>query len=116
MRLVDRRITRTLFNAAIIAALAVVSFDAALAQGSRSANTQYAPSIPAGMEGSGGPGGAGGGAAVAGSRVAAVPEVMPARRTSSYAQHVRTTQPPPMDPSRKVYEVDCTKPFNPLGK
>jgi hypothetical protein len=106
-------VNRTL-KVIVMAALTMASLDAAVAQSSRSTNAQYAPSIPAGMEGAGGPGGAGGG--VAGARVAAAPEVVPASRSSPYARHVRTTQPPPLDPSRKVYEVDCTKPFDPRGK
>jgi hypothetical protein len=66
-----------------------------------------------GMEGAGGSGGAGGGAAVPRGPVR---EGAYGNRNSPYAQHVRTTTPPPMDPSRRIYEVDCTQPFDSLGK
>jgi len=37
-------------------------------------------------------------------------------RDTSYSRRMRTSTPPPLDPSRRIYEVDCTRPFNALGK
>ncbi len=77
------------------------------------ASAQTVQRVPSGLEGTGGSGGTGGG--VAGARGTA-PEVARSNRNSPYVAHVRTTTPPPMDPSRRIVEVDCTRPFNFEGR
>ena len=67
--------------------------------------------VPAAMVGAGGLGGSGGGAegaAVSRDGVAFV------NTTSPYTNHVRSSAPPPMDPSRAINNVDCTRPFDPF--
>ena len=70
--------------------------------------------VSQGMAGAGGSGGSGGGAD--GRGVAAVGDPGYVNRNPSYVTHVRSSTPPPLDPSRTIYEVDCTKPFMALGK
>ena len=65
------------------------------------------------LAGAGGAGGAGGGAP---GRVNGPREIGVRNIVTPYATHVRSSSPPPMDPTRRVYEVDCTKPFDSLGK
>lgn len=62
--------------------------------------------VPQSMVGAGGRGGSGGGAEA---RAVVV-------RNPSYVTRVRSSTPPPLDPARTIFEVDCTKPFQPLGK
>lgn len=108
-----------ILNKSLVAALVVGAFGALVTQsGFAQSGASYEPRtpqqrVPSPMEGAGGSGGAGGGATGArspGQGVAFVPKNAP------YVTHVRTSTPPPMDPSRLVYEVDCTKPFDALGK
>jgi hypothetical protein len=83
------------------------------------AQSPYRPApapVPPGLVGAGGIGGAGGGATAKPARVAVVGDVDYVNRNPSYVTHTRTSEPPPMDPSRLIYEVDCTKPFYPLEK
>jgi hypothetical protein len=70
--------------------------------------------VPSGMEGAGGVGGAGGGAVRPEGVVVSQAGVV--NRNSPYVSHVRSSTPPPMDPSRRIYEVDCTRPFDSVGK
>jgi hypothetical protein len=82
---------------------------AAFAQG------MYQP-VPQGLVGAGGTGGAGGGATGVERRVVVIGETDYVNRNPSYTTHVRSSAPPPMDPSRLVYEADCTKGFDTRGK
>ncbi len=59
--------------------------------------------------GAGGRGGSGGG-------VDSSSGVKAVNRNAPYVTHVRSSTPPPLDPTRRVYEVDCTRPFDALGK
>ena len=68
----------------------------------------------AGAGGAGGTGGVGGG--VAGTTRVVAGGADPVNRDPSSMTRVRTSQPPALDPSRRIYEVDCTKPFDALGK
>lgn len=98
-----------------VGAINTFFFQSAFAQSApRYVATPTEPRVRLGMEGAGGIGGTGGSAE--GSRVAPVPEPAFVNRTSPFTTHVRSTQPPPLDPSRTIYEVDCTKFFNPLGQ
>lgn len=63
--------------------------------------------------GAGARGGAGGGG---GSLRADQAGVSCGSGDSSYSDRRRTGTPPPLDPSRKVYTVDCTLPFDALAK
>ena len=67
-----------------------------------------------GLAGAGGTGGVGGG--VAGTTRVVAGGADPVNRDPSSRTRVRTSQPPALDPSRRIYEVDCTKPFDALGK
>ena len=67
--------------------------------------------VPPAMVGAGGRGGSGGnpdGVAVSRDGVALV------NTNSPYTTHVRSSAPPPMDPSRLINQVDCTRPFDPF--
>mgnify|MGYP001794848562 CR=1 FL=1 len=66
------------------------------------------------MGGAGGRGGAGGG--VEGRTATEARDVDYVNRNPSYVTRVRSSTPPPLDPARTIFEVDCTKPFQPLGK
>lgn len=64
--------------------------------------------------GAGAAGGAGGGGGMTPSDQAGA---YCGSRNPSDSDRPRTTStPPPLDPSRKVYAVDCTRPFDALGK
>ena len=66
--------------------------------------------VPAAMIGSGGRGGSGGGG-----EGSAVSRRDSAYNTNSpYASHVRSSTPPPLDPTRVINRVDCTRPFDPF--
>lgn len=66
--------------------------------------------VPAAMIGAGGRGGSGGGEESAvGSR-----DGVAYNTNSRYASHVRSSAPPPMDPTRVINRVDCTRPFDPF--
>lgn len=94
----------------LLAAVAMALFaPAALAQNiDRPAST-----VPAGMEGAGGLGGAGGGGPGRASPVVAVREV---DRNSACAIRARLSQDPALDPTRRVIAIDCTKPFDFMGR
>ena len=79
------------------------------------AQPTYVPSqrraeVPAAMIGAGGRGGSGGSAESA----------APSRgdfaynSESRFTSHVRSSAPPPMDPTRVINRVDCTRPFDPF--
>lgn len=74
--------------------------------------TQYDRRVDSLQPGAGAPGGAGGGGGT-----------MPADRAGASCGNPSTSDierpragTPPLDPSRKVYAVDCTRPFDALGK
>jgi hypothetical protein len=96
-------------------AIAVALF-APVALGQSAYRAGPAAPVPPGLVGAGGIGGAGGGATGRTTAVVVVGEVDYVNRNPSYVTHTRSSEPPPMDPSRLVYEVDCTKAFFPLGK
>lgn len=80
------------------------------------AQPTYAPSqprveVPAAMVGAGGRGGSGGGAEGTAATRGGVAFV---NTTSPFTNHVRSSAPPPMDPSRAINNVDCTRPFDPF--
>ena len=79
-----------------------------------SAQAVYGPpgNPPFVMQGAGGAGGAGGGAT--GVAVAARAPCVIGGTPLDY--RTRGANPPPLDPSRKVYQVNCTQPFEPQGK
>jgi hypothetical protein len=83
-----------------------------------SAQLSYAQSAPQrapmGMEGAGGSGGSGGGAAVPHGTIVTQSAVV--NRNPAYVTRVRSAEPPALDPTRKVHEVDCTRPFEFLGR
>ena len=70
--------------------------------------------VPQSMVGAGGRGVAGGGAE--GRTATETRDVDYVNRNSTYVTRVRSSTPPPLDPGRTIYEVDCTQPFQPLGK
>lgn len=107
----SRCVPKALKSLAAACAAAVLGFPSAFAQdASRSPYpTRQSSTDPAAFAGAGGRGGAGGGATDfrhTGGR----------NHVSPAVSHVRSSAPPPMDPTRRIYEVDCTRPFDSLGK
>lgn len=96
-------------------AFSSIVFGALIAQGAMAQapyGTQYDRRMDSAQPGAGARGGAGGGGGT-----------MPADRAGSSCGNPNTTEmerpragTPPLDPSRKVYPVDCTRPFDALGK
>lgn len=97
--------------AVALAVLSAIVPSAALAQGTYRSADFPQQRVPQGLAGAGGSGGAGGGAE---SRRGAV--VNEAERDSPCVTRARLSQAPALDPSRKIYAIDCTKPFDALGK
>lgn len=103
------------------AAIISISVLSALAASTAFGQSSYRPlvtsqqAVPASLAGAGGRGGSGAGAEGMPGGVV-VREAEFANRAPSYVTHVRTSRPPPLDPSRLIYEADCTRPFEYLGK
>ena len=85
--------------------LRLLAAAAALAVNALVPTVVYGQSGAVAQPGAGGRGGAGAGPA----EVAGSPGASPAKSLG-------TSTPPPLDPNRRIYEVDCTRPFDATGK
>lgn len=112
MRIANRNRVAALVFAGLNA-MGGVWLHTASAQGPAPADPRYPRhSVPSGLEGAGGSGGTGGGVAVRPGREAGHGH----NSDSAYVSRVRSASPPRMDPSRRIFETDCTRPFDPAGK
>ena len=117
----EKRMRISIGNLSVSLALGLLFASAAVAQSAYRPIDSGQQRIAPGMAGAGGTGGAGGGAEPRRGMVVSeadrsspcAPRGLPTREPIT---RERLSQAPALDPTRKVNEVDCTKPFDFLGK